>query len=72
MTFSEPLTWTCHVCGQRRPDAQIAVYSIDARIGIIDALPEGVEVRYNVRYCRDRLDCMAGAPEVAEQWRLSL
>ncbi len=51
------LTWTCHVCGRTRPDAQISVRSRTVSAA-------GVEVRQNVRYCNDRLDCVEGSRHV--------
>lgn len=53
-----PLTWTCHVCGEERPDARIGVLS---REGTTDL---GVRLRENVRYCNDRRKCAEGAKEV--------
>jgi hypothetical protein len=52
----EAMTWTCHVCGEERPDAQISVLSTDIT-------PEGqsFSMRQNVRYCNDRLSCITGA-----------
>jgi hypothetical protein len=48
-------TWTCHVCEDERPDSAITVLSRRYRSR------EGVEVTENVRYCRDRETCAAGA-----------
>lgn len=52
------LTWTCMVCGDRRPDAQISVYKrdISAHYGA-----ELGTVTENIRYCNDRPSCVAGA-----------
>ena len=61
MTTAE-LTWRCHVCGRTRPDDVIAVYSEPIRTG------QAVG-RLNVRHCRDRAECVAGAPAVAARWR---
>ena len=55
------LTWTCHVCGEERPDAQISVAKYHA-------IHERVPVGYNVRYCNDRPDCAAGTEPVAQRW----
>lgn len=52
------LTWTCHVCGEERPDRYISVFS---RERILEA---GVRVRMNVRYCNDRPECREQAPTV--------
>lgn len=50
--------WTCHVCGDYRPDAQISIYSKMSMIG------PGIPFQQNVRYCNDRPDCIAGAPNI--------
>ena len=60
------LTWTCHVCGEDRPDAMISVFSRTVMIGKIEA-------QENVRYCNDRPACVEGAVfvalcEIARQW----
>jgi hypothetical protein len=54
VTAAEPLEWTCHVCHETRPDAQIAVL---VRPGLLGR----VYIRQNVRYCRDREACVEGA-----------
>jgi hypothetical protein len=52
------LTWSCHVCGEERPDAAIGVFKREHLI-------EGrVEVTENVRHCIDRADCVFGAQQV--------
>ena len=61
----EAMTWRCHVCGAERPDDIIAVYHEVGRFG-------QAEVRYNVRHCRDRAECVAGAPSVVARWRDSV
>ena len=61
MTLTNPrLTWTCHVCGNERPDHRISVYKIDRSWAY--KLPIGTVIA-NVRYCNDRADCLDGAPE---------
>lgn len=50
------MTWTCHVCGDERPDEMIAVYSRTVR-----SRSTGVELKENVRHCRDREACVEGA-----------
>lgn len=50
-------TWTCHVCGNERPDDKISVYSTDVALGPVKA-------RQNVRYCNDRPECVEGAKHV--------
>lgn len=52
------LTWTCHICGDERPDARISVFKKPS------VLPGGATMTQNVRYCNDRPDCLAGAPKV--------
>lgn len=47
--------WTCHVCGEWRPDAKISVRSRDSSGDY--GLPRGT-VRDNVRYCNDRPACI--------------
>jgi hypothetical protein len=47
-------TWTCHVCGDERPDALISVKTHHRKIG-------QVEFDENIRYCNDREKCIAGA-----------
>lgn len=47
-------SWTCHVCGESRPDDMIDVHS---RIRIVN----GIEIQENVRYCKDSTDCARGA-----------
>jgi hypothetical protein len=51
-----PLTWTCHVCGEERPDARISVFTTD--VSALFGLPAGT-VKENVRYCNDRPECVA-------------
>lgn len=50
----ESLFWTCHVCGDLRPDAAISVLTTRRRL-------HGVEFEENVRYCNDRPACAEGA-----------
>ena len=54
------ITWTCHVCGDERPDDRISVFSVIEFVG-------GVEIRQNVRYCNDRSECRAGCPGVIDR-----
>jgi hypothetical protein len=53
VTFTEHLTWTCYVCHETRPDAEIAVLTYTPGAGR--------RLRQNVRYCRDRVACVEGA-----------
>lgn len=53
------LEWTCHVCGETRPDAAISVYTRE-RPQFLDGLP----LRENVRYCNDREWCRANVSRV--------
>lgn len=52
------MTWTCHVCGDERPDHVIAVAKSTRTFG------NGIEVQQNVRYCGDREACARGAREI--------
>jgi len=45
------LTWTCHLCGQTRPNDRISVRKRPL-------LFRGVELVQNVRYCNDNPDCI--------------
>lgn len=51
------ITWSCHVCGLERPDAQISVHKRRLR-----SRSTGIEVGENVRYCNDNPSCVAAAP----------
>lgn len=55
MVFTEPLTWTCHICGMERPDEKISVLSKPI---IINGQVSGQQ---NIRYCNDRTECIEGA-----------
>ncbi len=65
------LTWSCMVCGEQRPDAQISVRKIlYRRVGYagnpaVDS--RMVQLQVNVRYCNDRASC-AGVTRTAEHW----
>lgn len=50
------LTWTCHVCGDERPDRFISVHKAQ------NVSPSGISFQVNTRYCNDRAQCAAGAP----------
>jgi len=52
------MTWTCHVCGDERPDEFISVAKHK------HLYPNGFEIQNNVRYCNDRKAC-----RVAAVWR---
>lgn len=49
------LTWTCHVCGDERPDDKISVFSRPRDFG------HGIVAQENIRYCNDRASCIEGA-----------
>jgi hypothetical protein len=53
------ITWTCHVCGEERPDQAIGVHTSHL------TSPRGVALIHNVRYCTDRPGCAAGVTRVA-------
>jgi hypothetical protein len=59
MVDIDPGTWTCHVCHDERPDAQISVYT-----SVIPMFKGRTEIKQNVRYCNDRQSCIDGAPKV--------
>jgi len=48
------VSWTCHVCGDERPDGRISVHT--------KPLPGIEHATQNIRYCNDRPECVAGAP----------
>lgn len=50
------LTWTCHVCGDERPDSRISVLTKPLNF-------PGVVAEQNIRYCNDRETCRAGAED---------
>jgi hypothetical protein len=61
--IEQGVTWTCHVCGDARPDRMIRVfkqeYGEDA----------GAKLTICVRYCADRPDCgEAAAQGIADRW----
>jgi hypothetical protein len=51
-------TWTCHICGDERPDAMISVHTRDVSHEL-DLKPGSAQE--NVRYCNDRPECIEGA-----------
>jgi hypothetical protein len=53
----ENLRWTCHVCGEERPDEFISVYTTTKYLN-------GVEFKHNVRYCNDKQSCVEGAKKI--------
>lgn len=55
----ENLTWTCHVCGEERPDRFISVFTTQVLFGEIP-------IKQNVRHCNDRTECIEGAKNI--QW----
>lgn len=50
----QPLTWTCHVCGDERPDDKISVLTKPLVINGQE-VPGGQQ---NIRYCNDRPECI--------------
>jgi hypothetical protein len=52
--MTDELTWTCHVCGDLRPDALISVRSRMVPLGTSKA-------QENIRYCNDRPTCVEGS-----------
>lgn len=55
-----PITWTCHICGAERPDAQISVHTRDVSTEVAPYLPDGT-ITEHVRYCNDRPECALAA-----------
>jgi hypothetical protein len=51
--------WTCHVCGQKRPSSAI---SVQKNLRVMPGTDH--EVEENVRYCNDKAECAAAAPNV--------
>jgi hypothetical protein len=45
------ITWTCHICGDERPDAAISVRSHESEM-------HGIKWTQNIRYCNDRPECI--------------
>lgn len=43
--------WSCHICGQIRPDAKISVLTKPFLLGVVQ----------NIRYCNDNPLCVKGA-----------
>ncbi len=52
------ITWTCHICGEERPDNMIAVHKTD--LSSEHGLPPET-MQQNVRYCKDKPDCFTEA-----------
>ena len=52
-----PIEWTCHVCGELRPDDKISVYSRTIS-------KHDIPITENVRYCNDNPECIEGAKKV--------
>ena len=55
-----PVTWTCEICNQQRPDDAISVHQVDFSASL--NLPRGHCMR-NIKYCNDKPDCYQGAIE---------
>lgn len=49
------ITWTCHVCGDLRPDDKISVAKH------VHIYPGDFTAEHNVRYCNDREACRTAA-----------
>ena len=52
------LTWTCHICGEERPDRLIGVVSFPYK-GLSGAM-------MNIRYCFDKKECHDCAVKVGK------
>lgn len=48
-------TWTCHICGEKRHDSKIRIYTFPMK-----ELPQA---RINIRYCSDKESCCQKAVE---------
>lgn len=48
------ITWTCHICGEERPNDKISVLSTD--LSAEYGFPPGT-VQQNVRHCNDDVRC---------------
>lgn len=53
-----PNGWTCHICGDYRPDANISVYS---STGLMAGGAIPIPIQRNTRYCNDRSSCIKAA-----------
>jgi hypothetical protein len=58
MSYKFGEEWSCHICKEMRPDAQISVITTD--VSDEYECPAGTMVQ-NVRYCNDRQACVDGA-----------
>ena len=61
MTFDMG-SWTCHVCGEDRPNEKVSVLKTDHSKEW--NLPPGT-VMQNVRYCNDNPACIEGAKDIS-------
>jgi len=52
------MEWTCHICGETRPDALISVFTTDTSKKY--GLPPDT-MKQNVRFCKDKKSCIEGA-----------
>lgn len=66
--MSDNITWSCEVCGEVKPDAEIAVTTHDHSSYYYD-LPKGT-IQRNVRHCLDPT-CVAAAG-TESLWRPSM
>lgn len=56
MNWLAELSWTCHVCGDDRPDEKISV--ANRPLALSEPWPyESPAPTFNVRYCNDRQAC---------------
>lgn len=60
------LTWTCHICGDERPDARISVFTkpltFPEQENILGPIKSGnIAASQNIRHCNDREACVLGA-----------
>jgi hypothetical protein len=58
------LTWTCHICGEKRPDRKISVLEVDVSKDF--EMPPSKAIT-NIRYCNDRKSCRDKAKARGEE-----
>ena len=59
--FFDRMTWTCHVCGDRRPDKKISVSSEKTQ-----SSQSNHTFHWHIRYCNDKTKCGKIAREMAK------
>lgn len=54
------LTWTCHACGETRPDDKVAVFT-----RVHPVADSGATMSENIRFCSDRPACESRARNIS-------